>query len=256
MVFIDTHTHLYSEQFNSDRQAMIQRALDAGVDRLFLPNIDSGSIPSLFALCKQFPGHCFPMMGLHPCSVNNKYNDELKVVEHWLEKMRFYAIGEIGIDLYWDKTFVNQQKDAFAHQIDLAKRYDLPIVIHTRNSFSETYEIVAGMNDRRLKGIFHCFTGTVDDAKRIIALGGFKMGIGGVLTFKNSGLDKVLEEVDLKYLVLETDSPYLAPVPYRGKRNESAYIPLIAEKLAMIKGTTVEEVARITTQNALEIFEL
>jgi TatD DNase family protein len=256
MVFYDTHTHLYASEFDADRTLAIQNAIAQGVQKFFLPNIDSSSIPGLFQLCKEFPDHCYPMMGLHPCSINKKYGDELQVVEHWLQKQRFWAVGEIGIDLYWDQSFLNQQKHAFKEQIIMAKQYDLPIVIHTRSSFEETFALVEKMNDERLRGIFHCFSGTVEEANRIIALGGFKLGIGGVLTFKNSGMDKVIEQVDLKHLVLETDSPYLAPVPHRGKRNESAYIPLIAKKLAEIKKVSLEEVAEVTTKNAYEIFSV
>ena len=254
-MLVDTHAHLYASEFDADRREMINNAITSGVEKFYLPNIDSSSIPGLFNLCKEFPGHCFPMMGLHPCSVDNKYGDELHVVEHWLSKMRFCAVGEIGIDLYWDKTFINQQQDAFRHQIGLAKKYNLPIVIHTRNSFDETFEIVSEMNYTGLKGIFHCFSGSIEEAKKIISLGGFKMGIGGVLTFKNSGLDKVVKEIELENFVLETDSPYLAPVPYRGKRNESSYINLIAQRLSEIKNIDLKIVAEVTTKNALELFK-
>jgi TatD DNase family protein len=254
MVLTDTHTHLYAEAFDADREAMLQRAIDAGVTRFFLPNIDSSSIPGMFKLCRNHPDHCFPMMGLHPCSVNADYGRELQVVEHWLDKMKFYAVGEIGIDLYWDKTFIDQQKDAFAQQIELAKKHKLPIVIHTRNAFDECYEIVKALHDENLKGIFHCFSGTIEEAQKVIDLGGFWLGIGGVVTFKNGGLDKVVADVDLKHIVLETDSPYLAPAPHRGKRNESGYISFVARKLAEIKNVPVEEVAQITTANSVEIF--
>lgn len=254
MILTDTHTHLYADEFQPDRTEMIQRAIDAGVSRLFLPNIDSSSIPGLFSLVKEFPQNCFPMMGLHPCSVDEKFQNELKVVEHWLMQRTFYAIGEIGIDLHWDKTFKEQQQYAFEFQIKLAKRHGLPIVIHTRDAFQEAYEIIERNNDKDLKGIFHCFSGTVEEADKVIALGGFKLGIGGVLTFKNSGLDKIVEHVGLEHLVLETDAPYLAPVPHRGKRNESAYLRLIAERLAEIKKTDLAEVARITTENSFGIF--
>jgi TatD DNase family protein len=254
VILTDTHTHLYADEFQPDRTEMIQRAIDAGVSRLFLPNIDSSSIPGLFSLVKEFPQNCFPMMGLHPCSVDEKFQNELKVVEHWLMQRTFYAIGEIGIDLHWDKTFKEQQQYAFEFQIKLAKRHGLPIVIHTRDAFQEAYEIIERNNDKDLKGIFHCFSGTVEEADKVIALGGFKLGIGGVLTFKNSGLDKIVEHVGLEHLVLETDAPYLAPVPHRGKRNESAYLRLIAERLAEIKKTDLAEVARITTENSFGIF--
>ncbi|HEV7231191.1 MAG TPA: TatD family hydrolase [Bacteroidia bacterium] len=254
VILTDTHTHLYAEAFDADRSDMVQRALDAGVTRLFLPNIDSHSIPGLFSLAKQFPENCFPMMGLHPCSVNEEVQKELKVVEHWLGQRKFFAVGEIGIDLYWDKTFVEQQQYAFDFQIKLAKKHKLPIVIHTRNAFEEAYEIVRKNLDQDLRGIFHCFSGTIEEAEKIIALGSFKLGIGGVLTFKKSGLDNVLEQIPLEHMVLETDAPYLAPTPHRGKRNESSYLKLIAEKLAEVKRTRVEEVVRITTENSKTIF--
>ncbi|MFI5149308.1 MAG: TatD family hydrolase [Bacteroidia bacterium] len=254
MIFTDTHTHLYAEAFQDDRDEMIRHSIEAGVTRLFLPNIDSTSIPGLFSLVKAWPENCFPMMGLHPCSVNEHFQQELKVVEHWLSQKTFYAIGEIGVDLYWDKTFAEQQLYAFEFQIKLAKHYKLPIVIHTRNAFDEAFEVVEKHKGPDLKGVFHCFTGTKEEADKVISLGGFKMGIGGVLTFKNSGLDKVVEQIDLEHLVLETDSPYLAPVPHRGKRNESAYIRIVAEKLAEVKKTTPEEVARITTENSKHLF--
>ena len=256
MILADTHTHLYLKEFDADRSEVVRSGILKGIRYFFLPNIDSETIPALFGLCKEFPANCFPMIGLHPCSVNNKYGDELHVVEYWLTQRKFSAIGEIGIDLHWDKTFINQQKDAFAQQVELAKKYDLPVVIHTRDSFDVAYEIVAGLNSKKLKGIFHCFTGKKEDAEKVIALGGFKMGIGGVVTFKNSGLAQLVSEIDLDYFVLETDSPYLAPVPFRGKRNESGYLPIIAEKIAEIKKIPIEEVARITTQNALAVFSL
>jgi TatD DNase family protein len=254
VILTDTHTHLYAGPFDEDRQAMIQRAVEAGVSRMFMPNIDSESIPGMFALAKAFPQNCFPMMGLHPCSVNEEFQKELKVVEHWLSQRTFYAVGEIGIDLYWDKTFAEQQAYAFEFQIRLAKKHALPIVIHTRNAFEEAYEIVKRNHDNSLKGIFHCFSGTAEEAEKIVALGTFKLGIGGVLTFKNSGLDKAITDIGLEHLVLETDAPYLAPVPYRGKRNESAYLTLVAEKIAHLKNTSIEEVARITTENSRQIF--
>jgi TatD DNase family protein len=254
VILTDTHTHLYAEPFDSDREEMILRSITAGTSRMFLPNIDSTTIPGLFTLVKKFPEYCFPMMGLHPCSVNEEFQKELKVVEYWLMQRTFYAVGEIGIDLYWDKTFAEHQQYAFEFQIKLAKRHGLPIVIHTRNAFEEAYEIVARNNDNDLKGVFHCFSGTSSEAERVLSLGGFKLGIGGVLTFKNSGLDKIVENIPLEHLVLETDAPYLAPVPYRGKRNESAYLHIIAEKIAEIKKTTVEEVAKVTTANSIQIF--
>ncbi len=221
---------------------------------MFLPNIDSTSIDAMLNLEKEFPGNCYAMMGLHPGSVKENYLDELKIVEGWLSKRKFIAVGEIGMDYYWDKTFVEQQKDAFSKQIDWAKKYNLPIVIHQRECFEDCFEIVKSKNDSSLKGIFHCFTGTIEEANKILALGNFKLGIGGVVTYKKSSLPEVLKQIDLKHIVLETDSPYLAPVPHRGKRNESSYLTIIANKVAEIKGITVEEVAKITTENAQQIF--
>ncbi|MBI4947638.1 MAG: TatD family hydrolase [Bacteroidetes bacterium] len=254
MTLTDTHTHLFSEEFDTDRTEVVQRTISAGVKKLFLPNIDSTSIPFLLALEQQFPENCFAMMGLHPCSVNKKYLEELKIVEEWFSKRNFSAVGEIGMDYHWDKTFIPQQKDAFAKQIDLAKKYNIPIVIHQRECFEDAFEIVKSKNDKNLSGIFHCFTGTVEEANKIISLDGFKMGIGGAVTYKNSKLPEVLKQIDLKHLVLETDSPYLTPVPYRGKRNESSFITFVAQKIAEVKGISVEEVAEITTKNAEEIF--
>jgi TatD DNase family protein len=250
----DTHTHLFAEEFDSDRKEVVQRAILAGVNKLFLPNIDSSSIAAMFALEKQFPENCFPMMGLHPCSVKENYLEELKIIEDWFLKRKFSAVGEIGMDYHWDKTFIPQQKDAFSKQIDLAKKYNLPIVIHQRECFDDVFEIVKSKNGNNLKGIFHCFTGTIEEANRIISLGGFKMGIGGAVTYKNSKLPEVLKQIDLKHIVLETDSPYLTPVPHRGKRNESSFIIFVAQKIAEVKGITVEEVAKITTKNAEDIF--
>lgn len=254
MTFTDTHTHLYSEEFDKDRTLMIQQAIAHGVETFYLPNIDSGSIDGMLQLETQFPAHCFPMMGLHPCSVNERYLEELATVKQWLDKRRFSAIGEIGLDLYWDKTFIKEQEIAFRQQIDWALEFGYTISIHCRSAFDEIYAILCSYK-RLPKSIFHCFSGTPEQAEQIIRLQNFKLGIGGVVTFKNSGLDKVVEQIDLKHLVLETDAPYLAPVPYRGKRNESGYIPLIAEKVAAIKGISLEEVASVTTQNAREIFE-
>ena len=253
-MFIDTHTHLYSEEFNNDRTAMIDQAIAKGVTKFYLPNIDSESIAGMFQLEEQYPTNCFPMMGLHPCSVKETYMEELAIVKQWLDKRRFSAIGEIGIDLYWDKTFIKEQEFAFRQQIDWALKFNYTIVIHCRNAFDEIYSILTSYQ-KLPKAIFHCFSGNAEQAKLITDLKNFKLGIGGVVTFKNSGLDKVVEQTELQHLVLETDAPYLAPVPYRGKRNESAYIPLIAEKIAQIKGISIEEVALATTKNALEIFE-
>lgn len=253
MTFIDTHTHLYSEEFNADRIECIDDAIKKGVSKFYMPNVDSESIDGMLQLEVHFPTHCFPMMGLHPCSVKENYREELEIVKKWLDTRRFAAIGEIGIDLYWDKTFAKEQELAFKEQIYWALEYNYTIVIHCRNAFDEIFSILKSY-DKLPKGIFHCFSGDIIQAQKVLSLGNFKLGIGGVVTFKNSGLDKVVEQLDLRDLVLETDAPYLAPIPYRGKRNESAYIPLIAEKIAQLKGTTVEEVAAITSQNALDIF--
>jgi TatD DNase family protein len=252
-MFIDTHTHLYSEEFNKDRSQMIKKALSCNITKLFMPNIDSESIEGLLKLEQEFPNTCIAMMGLHPCSVKENVNEELKIVEDWLNKRKFCAIGEIGIDLYWDKTFVEQQKMAFKKQIDWALKFNYPIVIHCREAFDEIFEIVSEYKTLP-KGIFHCFSGNIEQANKIISLDAFKLGIGGVVTFKNSGLDKVVEQIDIQHLVLETDAPYLAPVPFRGKRNESAYLIQVAEKIANIKNTSIAEVAEITTKNAIEIF--
>jgi len=252
-MFIDTHTHLYDAQFDEDRPEMIARALAAGVERMYLPNCDSGTLAAMQQLCTAFPNHCFPMMGLHPCSVKEDYKKELELVQHELETGKYIGVGEIGLDYHWDTTFVAEQQEAFRLQIDWAIALNLPIVIHTRKSLEDGIAIVREKQQGNLKGIFHCFGGTVEEAKAIIELG-FYMGIGGVLTFKNTDLPKTLSEIDLQHIVLETDAPYLAPVPYRGKRNESAYIPLIAHKLAEIKNCPVETVAAITSENARKIF--
>lgn len=253
-MFIDTHTHLYSEEFNEDRTAIINKAISNSVTKLYLPNIDSNSIDGMLQLEKEFPDNCFAMMGLHPCSVKENYLDELTIVKKWLDKRKFIAIGEIGIDLYWDKTFITEQEIAFKKQIDWALEYNYSIVIHCRNAFDEIFTILQSYS-KLPKGIFHCFSGDVEQAQKILALKNFKLGIGGVVTFKNSGLDKVVETISIEDIVLETDSPYLAPMPYRGKRNESSYIPLIAKKVAELKNISIEEVENVTTNNANFIFE-
>lgn len=253
-MLIDTHTHLYSEQFQEDRTAMILRAIAAGVERMYLPNIDLASIDGMHALEKEFPNNCFAMMGLHPCSVDENWEDVLAEMKQHLEKRPYVAIGEIGIDLYWDKTFVEQQKAAFRTQIRWAKEMGLPIVIHARDSFPEIYEVLDEENDERLKGIFHCFTGTIEDINKIKAYGGFYFGIGGVVTYKKSELPDVIPHIPLDRLLLETDAPYLPPVPFRGKRNESAYVIHTAEKIAEILGLPMMQIRDITTQNALSIF--
>ena len=252
-MLIDTHAHLYLDQFDEDRDEMLQRARNNGIKKFFLPNIDSSTIDIMLAMEEKYPGACFAMMGLHPCSVKNNYKEELAIVEKWLNKRPFVAVGEIGTDLYWDKTFIEEQKDAFRIQANWAKELGIPIVIHCRDSMDLTIDLVQQEQDGRLRGIFHCFGGSPEQANKIIDLG-FYMGIGGVLTFKKSGLDETVQHISLNHLVLETDSPYLAPTPFRGKRNESAYIHQIGEKLASIKETTIEEVARITSENAEKIF--
>lgn len=252
-MYIDTHTHLYSDEFNDDRSAQIKDAIALGVSQFYMPNVDSESIEGMLALEQEFPNHCFAMMGLHPCSVKENYVEELTVVEKWLQKRPFTAIGEIGIDLYWDKTFVKEQEIAFKQQIDWALKYNYAIIIHCRNAFDEIFEILKSYS-KLPKGIFHCFSGNLEQAQQVLCLGNFKLGIGGVVTFKNSGLDKVVEQLSLNDLVLETDAPYLAPVPHRGKRNQSNYIPLIANKIAEIKKVHVEEVASITSYNAQQLF--
>lgn len=252
-MLIDTHSHIYSEDFLHDRDEALQRAYSSGVKKIILPNIDSGSIKHMLDLNDAYPHFCYPLMGLHPTSVDEDYKEELQAVEYWLEKRKFYGIGEIGIDLYWDKKFIDEQKDAFRHQIRLAKKYQLPIVIHVRDSFKETFEIVKEEQDGSLKGIFHCFSGEEIEAREVVDLG-FLLGIGGVITFKNSSLDEVIKSVDLKNLVLETDSPYLSPVPKRGKRNESAYLVYVAQKIAETYDVPLAKVAEITTSNACELF--
>lgn len=254
MILTDTHTHIYAEQFADDRDAMIERAIEAGVTRMFMPNIDSTSIDAMMQLAEKYPDNCFPMMGLHPCSVDADFEKEVALVEEWHAKHKFCAVGEIGTDLYWDKTFAKEQETAFRRQIALAKKLRIPIVIHNRDSFDETYAIVSELKDENLTGIFHCFGGTVEEAEKVIALGGFKLGIGGVLTFKNSNLGEVLKQIDLKHLVLETDAPYLTPTPYRGKRNESSYLTYVASKLAEVKEVRIEEVAEVTTQNSMDVY--
>ena len=254
MILTDTHTHLYSKEFDTERTILIQKAIDSGITRMFMPNVDSDSIPGMFLVEKQFPENCFAMMGLHPCSVGSNYQQELQVVEYWLNKRKFVAIGEIGIDLYWDKTFIAQQQDAFRMQIQLAKKHELPYVIHARNSFDEVMEIVSEFKNDHLKAIFHCFSGTIEQAEQIVEMKNFKLGIGGVVTFKNSGLDKVVEAIDLKHLVLETDAPYLAPVPFRGRTNQPEYLLVVAQKIAEIKNISLEEVVEVTTQNSVDVF--
>ena len=253
MIFSDTHTHLYSDEFKDDRAEVIQRAIHAGVSRLFIPSIDSTYTNEMYDLEQQYPDHIFLMMGLHPCYVKENYLEELAHVEAQLGKHKFYAIGEIGIDLYWDKTTLDIQKTAFQRQIQLAKKHKLAINIHCRDAFDEVFEVLELEKSPELFGIFHCFSGDLEQAKKAISYG-LKLGIGGVVTFKNGKIDQFIEQIGLQHIVLETDSPYLAPAPHRGKRNESAYTILVAEKLATLYQVTVEEIARITTENARAVF--
>jgi len=255
MIITDTHTHLYSEAFEEDQKDMIQRAIDANVSRFFIPAIDSTYTKAMLQLESDFPEHIYLMMGLHPTSVKENYKDELSHVEDMLAKRKFYAVGEIGIDLYWDKSTLKIQQEAFKHQIQLAKQYKLPIVIHCRDAFDEIFEVLETERADDLFGIFHCFTGDVDQAKRAISFN-MKLGIGGVVTFKNGGIDKFLNQIDLEHIVLETDSPYLAPKPFRGKRNESAYIVKVLEKLSELYGLPQEKIAEITTNNSKTIFKV
>jgi len=250
---IDTHCHLYGKDFAGDIQQVIQRAENEGVQRFYLPGIDSEVIEDMLQLERDFPGKCFAMMGLHPCSVKEDYEQELALVSDWLKKRSFSAVGEIGLDYYWDKTFVQQQQEAFHRQIEWALQYGLPIVIHSRESMADSIQIVQEHQKGSLRGIFHCFTGTLEEAKKIIDAG-FYLGIGGVLTYKNTHLREVLKEISLDHIVLETDAPYLTPVPFRGKRNESSYLKYVAEKLAEVKNVSVEEIGSITTANAKKIF--
>lgn len=251
---IETHAHIYYDPFDEDMPDVIKRAKEAGIKKIFLPNVDSASIDLMLKLETQYEDYCIPMMGLHPCSVKENYADELNTISLWWEKRDFAAVGEIGLDLYWDDTFFEEQKEAFQFQIDLAKRHKKPIVIHSRNANEEAISILEKNDSNLLKGIFHCFSGTIGHAKRITDLDMY-LGIGGVVTFKNGGLDKILPEIDLKHLVLETDSPYLTPVPFRGKRNEPSYLTYIADKIAEIKKIPVEEVIEVTTENALKALE-
>lgn len=253
MILTDTHTHLYSEAFDEDRDEMMQRALKAGIKRFFIPAIDSTYTKAMLQLETDYPENVFLMMGLHPTHVKENYEDELAHVEEMLAKRKFYAIGEIGIDLYWDKSTLKIQQDAFRRQIQLAKQYKLPIVIHCRDAFDEVFEVLESEKGGDLFGIFHCFTGSLEQAKKAISYN-MKLGIGGVVTFKNGKIDQFLHEIDIKYIVLETDAPYLAPVPYRGKRNESTYLIEIIEKLKAIYNLTISDLAVLTTQNSKEVF--
>lgn len=253
MLFVDSHTHLYDERLMADEE-QIPRAIEAGVTKMYMPNCDSSTVSNMLLLADKWPSNCLPMMGLHPTYVKENYKEELAVVEEWLGKRKFYAVGEIGIDYYWDITFKEQQIEAFAQQIDWALKYDLPIVIHSRESTQDCIEVVHKKQNGKLRGIFHCFSGTMQEANEIIGLGLY-LGIGGVVTYPKGNLPEIVKEVGLEHIVLETDAPYLAPVPHRGKRkNESSFIPIIAQKIAELKNIPIEQVADVTTNNTTKIF--
>ena len=253
MTLIDTHSHVYSTEFDKDRTLMLERAEEEGIGKILLPAIDSTTHGQMLRVENENTGKCFSMMGVHPCSIKDGYRAELKIARDYLDQRKFIAVGEIGLDFYWDKIFTEQQYLAFLEQIEWALDFDIPIVIHSRNSTDECIKVVAEHQKGKLRGVFHCFSGNAEQAKQVIDLG-FYLGIGGVLTFKNSGLDKVLENISLENVVLETDAPYLAPVPFRGKRNEPSYLKYVAEKLAVIKNVSMDEVASVTTANAEKLF--
>ncbi|GAC1595521.1 MAG: TatD family hydrolase [Hymenobacter sp.] len=255
MHLTDSHAHLYSEQFKPDRPEALRRAQEAGVRTIVMPNVDHSSIDAMLELEAQAPETCFAMMGLHPCSVTRRFEQDLYEVETWLGRRPFAAVGEAGLDLHWDKTLLAEQQEALRIQLQLAKAHQLPIVLHTREAFAETVALVEAAQDGTLRGVFHCFSGTPEEAEQVIKLG-FLLGIGGVATFKNGGADQVLPGLDLKHLLLETDCPYLAPAPHRGKRNEPAYLPLVARRVAALLGKTEAEVAEATTQNAVALFKI
>ena len=257
MNFIDTHTHLFASEFDNDIDIVIKNALDNGISKMLLPNIDSTTTTKMLQLCDRHPNNCYPMIGLHPCSVKkDNLEKEISHIEKILSQNKFIAIGEIGLDLYWDKSTLNYQKIAFESQIELAKKHHLPIVIHVRDSFNEAIKIVERLNDDNLSGVFHCFTGNVKEAERIINLNKFYLGIGGVVTFKNGGINKIINQVSLDSIILETDSPYLTPSPFRGTRNESKYLLNIANKMADLFNVDVKEIAKKTTKNAIDLFHL
>ncbi|MDA9558061.1 TatD family hydrolase [Vibrio sp.] len=252
---IDTHAHIYASEFDHDRAQVIQRATAQNIEHILLPNIDLESIEPMLTTEAAYPAICRSMMGLHPCYVKGRYKADLDIIRAWFDKHRFIAVGEIGIDLYWDQTFKNEQQDAFITQLNWAKELDLPVVIHTRDSIKETLSLLQKVQNGSLRGVFHCFGGSLEEAKAINDLG-FHMGLGGVSTFKNGGMDKVIPHLDMNYVILETDCPYLAPVPHRGKRNEPAYTHLVAERVAILRDSSVKEIDRITTLNAKALFNL
>lgn len=252
---IDTHSHIYAEEFDSDRAEVIARAKAAGITKIILPNVDSESLPRMLQLESEHPAYCFAAIGLHPTSVKENFFKELEIVKKELERREYIAIGEIGIDLYWDKSFLKEQIHVFAQQIEWALEYNLPVIIHVRDSFRETMQVLEQFRGKGLKGVFHSFTGTIDQAMEIIEFGGFYIGINGIVTFKNSGLDAVVQQIDPRYLLLETDAPYLTPAPFRGKRNESEYLTLVATKLANTLNMNFNQLTKITTENAYKLFK-
>ncbi|UII30204.1 TatD family hydrolase [Fulvivirga ulvae] len=251
--FVDSHAHIYLNKFKEDLKDVLERSFEHGVNKIYMPNIDHTSVDDMMELENRYPTNCFSMMGLHPCSVKKGFEKELYIVEEWLGKRTFAAIGEIGTDLYWDKTFWSEQQEAFKVQVEWAKQYKLPIVIHCRESIDETIELVESLKTDELTGVFHCFSGNLEQARKITDMG-FYLGFGGVATFKNGGLDTVIPHLGPEHMLLETDSPYLAPVPHRGKRNEPAYIPIVAKRIATLKEMPLNEVAAKTTSNALKLF--
>lgn len=253
MILVDSHAHIYTKEFKADIADVIERAKETGVEKIYMPNIDHESIDDMLGLADRYPGYCIPMMGLHPCSVDRDFEKQLYEVEEYLSKGGFCAIGEMGTDLYWDKTFFEQQQEAFRIQSELALNHQLPIVIHCRESIDETIELVKPFAERGLKGVFHCFTGSIGQANRVIDMG-FQLGLGGVATFKKGGLEPIMENIALEHILLETDSPYLAPTPNRGKRNEPAYVKLVAEKIAAVLNKEVEEIGEITSRNSKTLF--
>lgn len=250
---IDSHVHLYDEKFDADRDAMLQRALDAGIERLYMPNCNSETVEGMLAIEKQYPGVCFAMMGVHPCYINANYKEELDRVEYWLQQRDFVAIGEIGLDYYWDKTYVQEQKEAFTRQMEWALAKQRPVVIHMRESTRDTLDLVKPFSQRGLKGVFHCFSGSLETAREIIEMG-FYLGLGGVLTYPKAGIQQVIQEIDIQHLILETDAPYLSPVPHRGRRNEPAFLPHVATMLADLKKISLEELRAKTNNNCVSLF--
>lgn len=251
--WVDTHAHIYSKEFDADRAEVLRRSSELGVSKIYMPNVDHTSIDAMLEAEQKFPDQCIATIGLHPCSVKKDFEKELYEVEAWLSRRKFVAIGEMGTDLYWDKSFWSEQQEAFKIQVGWAKKFNLPIIIHCRESMDETIELLTPLADGKLKGVFHCFTGSLEQAQRITSLG-FYLGIGGVSTFKNGGLDKVIPELDLNRIVLETDSPYLAPTPHRGKRNTPEFIPLIGERVATLRQISIEELKSISTVNSIRLF--